>query len=242
MNTTLNDALVTPGIETSRRRLDIFLVADCSGSMHGPKIAALNHGMRESIAELKNEAGQHPEVDYRIRCIAFDDKANWHMGPNPLELDKASWSDLSVGGCTSTGAAVQMLADAVRISDMPRRGFPPVMALVSDGANTDGSAYDRAIEALEKERWGSKAIRLSIGIGDRYDRKQLEKFTNHPEVGVLEAKNAVDLVNYIKYVTVTASKAASRNSTTPGQLNNNVALPAPPPPVTNNENLNLQVF
>ena len=242
MNTALNDVLVKPAIEVSRRQLDVFILADCSGSMFGSKIAALNHGMRESIAELKNEADQHPEVDYRIRCIAFNDHAIWHLGPDAIEVCLASWSDLRMGGCTSTGAAVQMLADAVRSSDMPRRGFPPVMALVSDGAHTDGDAYDNAIAALEKEPWAAKAIRLAIGIGDGYDRHELEKFTNHPEVGVLEAKNAVDLVNYIKYVTVTASKAASRNSTTPGQLNNNVALPAVPPPATNNSNLNLQVF
>lgn len=240
MTTTLNDAMVKPEIEIARRRLDIFLLADCSSSMDGLKIGAANQGMRESITELKSEAKQHPEVDYRIRCISFANSANWHIGPEPIELDTVSWSDLTANGCTTTGAAVQMLADAVRTADMPKRGLPPVMALVSDGANTDGSAYDNAIAALEKEPWAAKAIRLSIGIGNGFDRRQLEKFTNHPEVGVLEAKNAVDLVNYIKYVTVTASKAASRNSTVPGQLNNNAVLPVPPLPVTGTPNL--QVF
>lgn len=206
--------------------------------MAGAKIGAANQGSRESFAELKNEAKQHPEVEFLLSCISFADSANFHIDSQKIE--DAEWTDLTANGCTATGQAIQMLADAVKVENMPKRGLPPVMVLISDGANTDGSAYDDAIAALDKEPWGAKAIRLSIGIGNGYDRRQLEKFTNHPEVGVLEAKNAVDLVNYIKYATVTASKAASRNSTVPGQLNNNVALPVPPLPATGNANL--QVF
>lgn len=213
MTAKLNDALVKPALEIAQRILDIFLLPDCSSSMSGLKIATLNQAFREVASEISNESKLHPDVEYRMRCIAFDDHARWHIGPEPLNINQVSWADVSANGCTSTGAAVQMLADAIRVSEMPKRGVPPVMVLVSDGANTDGNAYDKAIEALEKEPWGSKAVRLSIGVGSHFDRLQLEKFTNHPEVGVLEAKNAVDLVSYIRYATITASKAANvRNS------------------------------
>ncbi len=236
----LNDALVKPEIEVARRRLDIFLLVDCSSSMEGLPMGSANQGVRESLTELKDEASQHPQVDCRLRCIKFANTADWHIGPEAVDVEQVSWTDLVANGCTSTGKAVQKLADAVRDGEMPRRGLPPVMVLVSDGANTDGTSYDNAIDALDKEPWGSRAIRLSIGIGSHYDRAQLEKFTNHPEVGVLEAKNAVDLVNYIKYATVTATITASRNSTVPGKMTNNVALPMPPLPVNNVSSL--QVF
>lgn len=238
---TLNDALVPPAVEVRSRVLEIIMLIDCSTSMRGKRIAAANQAMRESINELKTEAAQHPDIEYRMRCIAFASEACWHIGPDPINLAQLAWTDLKAKGWTETGAAVDMLAQSIRMENMPKRGLPPVMALVSDGGNTDGKAYDKAIDRLNTEIWGNKAIRLSIGIGDKFNRQQLEKFTNHPEVGVLEAKNAVDLANYIRYATVNASIASSQTATTPGPLLNNVALPAPPA-VTDASNVNLQVF
>ena len=242
MTTKLNDALVRPEVEIIKRFLDIFMLFDCSWSMKGKKIAAANQAMRESINELKTVAGQHPDIEHRMRCIAFSNDARWHIGPDPTDLQNLSWTDLVAQGATETGAAIERLSESIRVTDMPKRGVPPVMVLISDGGNTDGTAYEDAIDLLNKEPWGAKAIRLSIGIGDRFDRKQLEKFTNHPEVGVLEAKNAVDLANCIKYATVTASISAGRSVTDSGPLTNNVALPEPPPAATDAEDINLQVF
>ena len=242
MTTLKNDALVKPDLELARRIFDLFVLADNSSSMSGLKIAILNQSMRESIGELCNESKQHPDVEFRLRGISFSSEARWHVGPEPQDINMVLWRDLAASGSTATGAALQMMVNTISVASMPRRGLPPVMVLLSDGANTDGSAYDNAIEALNNEPWGAKAVRLSIGIGKRFDCKQLEKFTNHPEVGVLEAKNAVDLAKYIRYATVTATKAASQSSTSPGVMTNNVILPPPPTPATANGNINLQVF
>lgn len=238
----LNDALVQPEVEISKRVVDLFMLFDCSYSMKGKKIAAANQAMRESVSELQDMAKQHPDIEHRMRCVAFSDDAHWHIGPDPVEISKLTWSDLSAQGRTSTGAAVKMLANTVSIDNMPRRGRPPIMVLVSDGGNTDGKAYDSAIAQLNKEPWGSKAVRLSIGLGTNYARQQLEKFTNHSKVGVLEARNAVDLARQIRYATVTASIASIQSSSQPGILKDNVALPSAPTPVTNTGNINLQVF
>ncbi len=238
----LNDALVQPKVEISKRTVDLFMLFDCSFSMTGKKIAAANQAMRESVSELQDMAKQHPDVEHRIRCISFSDKALWHIGPDPVEISKLTWRDLSARGCTETGAAVQMLSNTISAGNMPRRGHPPVMVLISDGGNTDGDAYGLAIDQLNKEPWGSRAIRLSIGLGTNYARQQLEKFTNHSEVGVLEARNAVDLARQIRYATLTASLASIQSSSQPGILTKNVALPSAPAPVTNTGSINLQVF
>lgn len=237
-----SDGLVKPKLEISKRLLDLWMLPDCSGSMDGIRIQILNQAMRESFNELQDVDRQHPEIEMRMRCIAFASIARWHIGPDPVDMASASWKDLSARGCTSTGKAVQMVADEITMDKMPRRGLPPVMVLISDGGNTDGRVYDRAIEQLDKEPWGAKAIRLSIGIGDGYNREQLEKFTNHPEIGVLEARNAVDLANYIRYASVTASIAATRTFSQPGAMNNNVVLPPAPAPAANAGNINLQVL
>lgn len=238
MKTLLNDAIVKPSVEVIRRTLDLFMLFDCSWSMEGKKIAAANQAMRESTNELKTVAGKNPDVAFRIRCIAFSDNARWHIGPDPVDIQNVSWKDLGPESGTSTGAAIDLLAQAIHQQNMPRRGLPPVMILMSDGDNTDGNAYDQAVDALNAEPWGAKAVRLAIGIGGDFNGKQLDKFTNHPEIGVLEARNAVDLANYINYAASTVAEAVSRpvSGSTPA-IDTNVELPAAPAP-----NVNLQVF
>lgn len=39
----------------SSRRLPVYLVLDCSGSMHGDPIQAVNQGVKALVAELKSE-------------------------------------------------------------------------------------------------------------------------------------------------------------------------------------------
>lgn len=229
----MTDELATPSIEMAQRVLDLFLMLDCSGTMRGRKIAILNQIMREILPEWKKLAKQHPSIIHRIRCIAFSDDAWWHIGPEPVEVEKVSWKDLPASGATSTGAAIKELVKVIPPEKMPEKGRAPVMVLASDGLNTDGLAYDDAIKKLEKEHWGAKAIRISIGIGDGYDRKQLEKFSNI-EDGVLEAKNAVDLKKYLRYATITVPHSAGKSKKKPGS-NNNSAIPPAPKPVNKDD-------
>lgn len=210
MNKLLNDALVAPMTELVRKIIHLFAVVDCSSSMDGEKMAAANYAMRESIGELKIEATNHPEIDFRFGCIAFDNDAYWSIGPDPVKIQQVVWNDLMTDGCTSTGAAVHALTNAVQKERMPKQAHAPVMVLISDGGNTDGEAYDEAIERLNSSFWGRNAVRLSIGIGEGYDRNQLAKFATDPTTGVLEAKNAIELVNQIRYATVYATMNAAK--------------------------------
>jgi uncharacterized protein YegL len=219
MSATNKDMLVLPKLDYIARDLNIFLLTDESRSMSGKRIATLNHAILESTNELKEVGKQHPEASFKIRAIAFSDSPRWHIGPDPVDIDKLSWQDLSVDGGTETGAAIQWLADAVTMDKMSRKGFPPVMVLLSDGDNTDGDAYEQAIARLNSEPWGRKAIRIAIGIGDGYNRTQLEKFTNRPDIGVLEAKNTVDLANYVKFAIVTVSLSAINSVSDPDGKN-----------------------
>lgn len=221
---TIKDKLVQPVIELLQRFLDIIIVIDCSDSMSGNKIAMAIQAISEADRGLAEAQKQHPEVEFRVRSIAFSNDAWWHTGPEPVEPGKASWTNLGTGGLTATGKAVGMLADTFSKDKMQGKGYPPVMVLLSDGANTDGDAYDKEITRLDSEPWGAKAIRLSIGIGDHYDRSQLDKFCNQPS-GTLEAKNAVDLANYLVYSMVTVPLGTIRSARDP---DNSTAIPAPP--------------
>lgn len=244
MNDELNDAMVTPELEYVGRDLNIFLIPDESGSMSGIRMATLNQAILEASGELKSAAQQHPEADFKMRCIAFTDKSRWHVGPNPVDVLDFSWQDLTAKGGTIAGPAVQMLTESVRMEKMPKKGFPPVMVLLSDGGIGDNAAYEQAIAQLDKEPWGYKAIRLSIGIGKNYNRKQLEKFTNRPDIGVLEAKNTVDLTNYVKYAIVTASLSAANTVSDPQNTDSgtNVQIDGAPEPAKATSGQKLEVI
>ena len=248
MEATMKNELVTPEMEYVTRDLNIFLMADESWSLKGLRMAALNQALREAFGTLKPISQQHPEVKIKVRCIAFSDFARWHIGPDAVAPEDLEWQDLSARRSTRTGAAIKMLTESITMDMMPSKGYPPVMVLVSDGDNTDGKAYDTAIEQLKQEPWGAKAIRLAIGIGNDYKREQLEKFINRPDIGVLEARNTVDLVNYIEFAIVTAALSSlssmsnpTGNATTP----TNIAVSTPPAsvaPQAAENNIQLEVI
>ena len=220
----------TPAGQVVRRPLQFFWLADCSGSMSGPKIASLNQAIREAIPAINDALKTHPEVAVKMRAIKFSSTASWHVGPDQVAVEDFHWPELQAEGYTATAEAIQILAAELDSEKMPRRGYPPVCILLSDGCCSESEgAYDAAIAALEKLPWGKKAVRLAVAIGNEsdYDEVELLKFTSHKEVGVLKAHNSAELVNYIKWASVAATVGASagKNDLTAG----NIALPVPPP-------------
>jgi uncharacterized protein YegL len=210
MNSTLPPAPTGPIV---RRELQFFWLADHSGSMGGPKIAALNQAIREAIPEIRKALVSHPEVQIMMRAIRFSSSAAWHVGPSSVSLDQFVWHDLDADSTTATDAAIKLLMTELDVQKMPARGYPPVCILISDGCCDNAADYERAISALKSIPWGLKAVRLAIGIRDRsgsgYSESELLKFVSHPEVGVLDADSPEKLTQYIKLASVAASVGAS---------------------------------
>ena len=225
--------------EVTKRPLHFFYLVDASGSMTGAKINSLNHAIREVVPEIKSALGNHPEVQAKIRAIRFSSDVEWHIGPEAVDLEKFVWNDIQPSGRTSTAGAIRKLVDALDIEQMPRRGYPPVCILISDGFCTDGEEeYESAIAALDSIPWGKKSVRLSIGVGNEgeYDEGELLKFSNHPEVGLLKAQNAATLVQYIKWASTAAAIGASAGKSKVHDDNGqNVVLNTPPHPVVSDQ-------
>jgi uncharacterized protein YegL len=164
-----------------------------------------------------------------------------------VPVEQFVWPELSTAGGTATAQALRLLAGELTMEKMPRRGYPPVCILVSDGFCTDPlEEYEASIAKLVNLPWGKRAVRLAIAVGDPadYDENELLKFVSHSEIGVLKADTPQKLVNYIRWASVAASIGASVGKSKAGgsEANaQNVVLPAPPaePAVTSN---NLDVF
>ena len=232
MNEELKDEimdLVRPEIETAKRTLRIFFVLDNSDSMAGVAIGVVNQTCREMMPVIREIMKNNPGVDIEILCISFNNSAQWEIGPVAEKADDVVWHDLRASGCTAMGKAVLLLTEALSMDNMPKYGILPLCLLLSDGVNTDGSDYDKAIDSLNSELWGAKAVRLSIGIGSRYDKRALEMFCNQPEVGVLEATNAADLEKYLRFVSTQVTRGLVQNRSNPKKhKSSNVAIPAAP--------------
>jgi uncharacterized protein YegL len=217
-----------PGGALASRPLQFIWIVDCSGSMHGKKIEALNFAIREAIPAMRAVADDNPNATILMRAIRFSDGAAWHI-PQPTNVREFRWPDLSADGVTDLGRALDLTAEALKMENMPPRGLPPVLVLISDGQPTDD--YASALKRLMAQPWGVKAVRIAIAIGDDADLDVLQKFIGNPEIKPLRADNARDLAKKIKWASTVPLKAASNPaSRTQDQADaaGNVPIPAPP--------------
>jgi uncharacterized protein YegL len=217
-----------PGGELASRPLQFIWLADCSGSMQGPKIEALNTAIREAIQPMREVADDNPQAQVLVRALKFSDGAQWHVS-QPTEVHAFEWPDLNADGVTDLGKALLTVADALKMENMPERGLPPVLVLISDGQPTDDFAT--GLKALMDQPWGKRAVRIAVAIGDDADLDVLQKFIGNVEVKPLQAKNAPDLVNKIKWASTVPLKAASSPaSRTKDQADGSANVPIPAPP------------
>jgi uncharacterized protein YegL len=216
-----------PGGTLAKRPLQFVWLVDCSGSMAGTKIETVNSAIRESIKPMQDVADQNPNVEVQMRVITFATGAQWHLS-QPTEVHQFLWADVDAGGTTDMGQALSLVADALRIENMPQRGLPPVLVMISDGQPTDD--FNRGLKALLDQPWGQRAVRIAVAIGDA-DLDVLKKFIGNNETPPLVADNAADLTNKIKWASTVPLKAVSNPaSRTVGMVTGGVSVPMPPPP------------
>lgn len=216
-----------PGGPIANRPLHFIFLADCSSSMSGEKIQALNHAIKEAIPHMQDVAKGNPNAEVLVRAIKFSSGAQWHIS-QPTNVDVFEWNDLSASGSTAMGRALSLVTDALKTPPMPERALPPVLVLISDGQPTDD--FNGGLQALMAEPWGKKAVRLAIAIGEDADIDVLQRFIGHAEIQPLQANNAQDLVNYIRWASTAVLQAASAPASQTQSAPAGVNVPLPPPP------------
>lgn len=220
-------ALRRPGEELASRPLHFFWVVDCSGSMYGDKIGAVNNAIQTCIPEMREAAKDNPNAQLMVRTLKFATGASW-ITASPVDIEDYVWADLSAGGVTDLGKAFELLAGQLSIPPMPDRALPPVIVLLSDGQPTDN--YKKQLDSLLNLPWARKAVRIAISIGQDADDEVLREFTGNREL-VLQANNAEMLVRMIKWASTVATVVSAPGST--GGTNPVVGDPTESqPPVT----------
>lgn len=194
-------------VKISARPLEFIFLLDVSGSMAGPKIQSLNFAIDEAIPEMKRVALDNVNADVFLRVLTFGSYAKWHIAKR-TPISEVTWKPVQVDGATMMGAALKEVAVVLEDKNMPERGLPPVLVLVSDGMPSD--SFEQGMQALLNTRWGKKAIKMAIAIGDDADHDILKRFVNDVERPVLQANNAGDLVNFISWASTQGISAASK--------------------------------
>ncbi len=197
-----------PGGAMASRPLHFIWIVDCSGSMNqNGKIQTLNTAIRGNIPHMQETAAQEPNAELLVRAVKFSSTAEWAL-PTPTPVADFQWNDLAADGETAMGAALELVAEEMKVPPMSNRAIPPVLVLISDGMPTDD--FKAGLKVLLSEPWGQKAVRVSIAIGQDADIGVLQKFQSKSESRPLQANNPEALVRYIRWVSTAVVQSASR--------------------------------
>lgn len=209
--------------EFTGRRLPIYLVLDCSGSMAGEPIEAVRQGVKALLSDLRGDP-QALETAF-LSVITFDSGARQVC---PLtELMQFQEPNLDASGSTALGEAMKLLEQAidkeVRKSTAGQKGdWRPLVFLMTDGQPTD--AWEKPADAIKARKLGN-IIACAAGSGAATD--PLKRIT---EIVVkLDNLQPDTLKQFFRWV----SDSIKTTSASVAQVaaDGPIALPPPPPQI-----------
>ncbi|MFO7976750.1 MAG: vWA domain-containing protein [Planctomycetota bacterium] len=159
----------------SMRRLPVYLLLDCSASMAGEPISAMEMGLRGLIGELRSDPQALDTV--WVSVIAFSSAAELVA---PLtDLAEIDVPDLDASGTTALGEAVQLLSerihDEVRQTTRDQKGdWKPMVFVFTDGEPTDDWE-----DPVDDFRASGLAVVVACGAGPEVDDVILKRLGHH---------------------------------------------------------------
>ena len=180
--------------------LPVILLLDVSGSMSGDKIRNLNDAVRDMLDTFSDT--ENGETEIHVAIITFGSQVALHQ---PLaSASDIHWQDLSAGGMTPLGTALQMAKAMIEDKDViPSRAYRPTVVLVSDGGPND--AWEKPLNAFISDGRSAKCDRLAMAIGADADEAVLGKFIEGTSNRLFYAENAKQLRDFFKFVTMSVT-------------------------------------
>lgn len=159
------------------RRLPVYLLLDCSESMIGDGVNAVQQGVETMMRALRTDP--HALETVWLSCIGFDREARLLF---PLtELTDAQPPKLTVRPGTAIGAALNLCADRIqsevrRTSIVQKGDWRPLVILLTDGQATDD--WTSALKRLGQQVTPRPANIYAIGCGEDVDVAELQQLTD----------------------------------------------------------------
>jgi|SRR5579859_7351153 len=200
-----------PGGGVARRPLHFIVMADCSGSMKGEKMQALNYALRSMLPHLVVWERDQLQAELLIRILAFATVPQWHVAdPLPVADLIGAWQNLAYvyQGRTNMGAAFREVGSVLGPDKLERRALRPAILLITDGLPTDPpGGFETGLAALTSSAAGRASLRVAVAIGRDANSEPLNRFRS-PDAPILVADSTDEIVDRL----VAASIAVSRMS------------------------------
>ena len=181
------------------RRLPVYILVDCSGSMAGEPIAAMQMGIKALISALQEDPQAVDTVWLSI--ITFDSDAEQVL---PLtDIREVAAPPLDAGGTTALGQALTLLdermEDEVRTySEDQKADWKPLAFIFTDGAPTDD--WKTPVHALKSQ---NKITVIACGAGPEVNTTILGQI-GHKNVR-LDNTQPETLMAFLQWVTASVT-------------------------------------
>jgi uncharacterized protein YegL len=210
----------------SVRRLPVYILADCSGSMGGDPIESVKQGIRTLHSNLMGDPSA-VESAY-LSVITFDHDAR-QLAPL-TEVAAFQPPNLQASGPTSLGAALRVLLECidreVRKTAAEQKGdWKPLIFLLTDGAPTD--AWQASADEFKRRRVGNL---IAVACGEQSDPTVLKSITE--TVLIMKDMSPDAFSQFFKWVSASVTQTSQKIGTAPGAAASGVSLPPPPPTIT----------
>lgn len=206
------------------RRLPVYLLLDCSGSMSGDPIAAVNQGVKALLADLRTDP-QAIETAY-LSVITFASSAQQLC---PLtELMAFKEPQLTAGGTTALGEALDLLdrcidSEVQKSTENQKGDWKPLVFIMTDGQPND--SWENAARKIKTKKVGNI---IACAAGSGADTSVLKQIT---EIVVeLNSLQPDALKAFFKWVS-SSIKVTSHSVDQVVTENTPVNLPPPPPQI-----------
>lgn len=207
------------------RKLPVYLLLDCSGSMFGEPIEAVKNGVQVLVSTLRQDP--YALETAFLSIITFDSTA---QQVTPLtELSAFQQPNIQASGCTALGEALALLAQKadqeVTKTTLEKKGdWKPLVFIMTDGEPTDD--LNKGLAEFKKRKWGM-VVACAAGAGANTDT--LKKITEC--VVSLDTADSATIKAFFKWVSASVSSGSMKVEETGAEATTLSELPPPPPEV-----------
>lgn len=204
------------------RRLPVYLLLDCSGSMMGEPIEAVKNGVQVMVSTLRNNP-QAIETAF-ISVITYDSSARQII---PLtELSNFQMKDIQATGTTSLGEALKVLSNSIdlevsKTTSETKGDWKPLVFIMTDGMPTDD--WKSGLVEFQKRKVGTV---VACAAGNGADTSILKSITAN--VVSLETADTQSISQFFQWVTASIGVSSTKVEDSGKEIGGLNELPPPP--------------